>query len=143
MVFITPAISIPDNELRESFVRSSGAGGQNVNKVSTAVELRFSVWENQTIPYDVKMRLITLAGSRMTQEGELILFVQTHRTQDMNRKTARERFVALVQKAALPPPPPRKATKPTQGSVRRRLVAKAIRSQVKSNRGRVDGEAED
>ncbi len=143
MVLITPAISVPDTELRESFVRASGAGGQNINKVSTAVELRFSVWENQTIPYEVKTRLIALAGSRMTLEGELILFAQTHRTQDMNRKAARERFVALLQKAALPPPPPRKATKPTKGSVRRRLVGKAIRSQVKSNRGRVDGDAED
>ena len=138
MVFITPRISVPDDELHESFVRSSGAGGQNVNKVSTAVELRFSIFENLTIPYDVKQRLIKLGGRRVTQEGVLVLFVQTHRTQDMNRKAAEARFVELVQKAAEPPPPPRVATKPTKGAVRRRLVAKTIRSTVKSNRQKPD-----
>ena len=138
MVFITPKISVPDDELHESFVRSSGAGGQNVNKVSTAVELRFSIFENLTIPYDVKMRLIRLGGRRVTQEGVLILFVQTHRTQEMNRKAAQARFVELLQKAAEPPPPPRIATKPTRGAVKRRLVGKAIRSTVKSNRKRPD-----
>ncbi|MDC7675756.1 alternative ribosome rescue aminoacyl-tRNA hydrolase ArfB [Asticcacaulis machinosus] len=134
MLFITPRISIDEAELTENFVRSSGAGGQNVNKVSTAVELRFSIFENLTIPYDVKMRLIKLAGRRVTQEGVLVLFVQTHRTQDMNRKAARERFVELLQKAAAPPPPPRIATKPTRGAVKRRLVGKAIRATVKSGR---------
>ncbi|MBP2160906.1 MULTISPECIES: alternative ribosome rescue aminoacyl-tRNA hydrolase ArfB [Asticcacaulis] len=137
MVFITPKISVPDEELHESFVRSSGAGGQNVNKVATAVELRFSIANNWTIPYDVKQRLTKLGGRRVTQEGELVLFVQTHRTQDMNRKAALERFVELVRKAAEPPPPPRVKTKPTQGSVRRRLLGKAIRSTVKANRGKV------
>lgn len=136
MVFITPRISVPDDELHESFVRSSGAGGQNVNKVSTAVELRFSIFENLTIPYDVKQRLIKLGGRRVTQDGVLVLFVQTHRTQDMNRKAAEARFVELLQKAAEPPPPPRVATKPTKGAVRRRLVAKTIRSTVKANRQR-------
>jgi ribosome-associated protein len=143
MVFITPKISVPDDELRESFVRASGAGGQNVNKVSTAVELRFSIHENWTIPYEIKQRLIKLGGRRVTQDGELILFVQVHRTQDMNRKAALERFCELVRKAAEPPPPPRKATKPTQGSVRRRLIGKAIRSTVKSNRGKVSDDDED
>ncbi|MDC7684018.1 alternative ribosome rescue aminoacyl-tRNA hydrolase ArfB [Asticcacaulis sp. BYS171W] len=142
MIFITPKISIDDAELSESFVRSSGAGGQNVNKVSTAVELRFSIWENQTIPYDVKERLIKLGGRRVTQDGVLVLFVQTHRTQDMNRKEARERFVELLQKAAAPPPPPRIKTKPTQGAVRRRLVAKSIRATVKSNRQKVSDDDE-
>ena len=137
MVFITPKISVPDDELHESFVWSSGAGGQNVNKVATAVELRFSIANNWTIPYDVKQRLIRLGGRRVTQEGELVLFVQTHRTQDMNRKAALERFVELVRKAAEPPPPPRIKTKPTQGSVRRRLLGKAIRSTVKASRGKV------
>lgn len=143
MVFITPKISVPDDELHESFVRASGAGGQNINKVSTAVELRFNILQNWTIPYDVRMRLIRLAGRRVTQEGVLVLFVQTHRTQDMNRKAALERFVELVQKAAEPPPPPRIATKPTRGAVRRRLVGKAIRARVKSTRARVTGEDED
>lgn len=137
MVFITPKISVPDDELHESFVRSSGAGGQNVNKVATAVELRFSIANNWTIPYDVKQRLTKLGGRRVTQEGELVLFVQTHRTQDMNRKAALERFVELVRKAAEPAPPPRIKTKPTQGAVRRRLLGKAIRSTVKANRGKV------
>jgi ribosome-associated protein len=143
LVFITPKISVPDDELHESFVRASGAGGQNINKVSTAVELRFNILQNWTIPYDVRMRLIRLAGRRVTQEGVLVLFVQTHRTQDMNRKAALERFVELVQKAAEPPPPPRIATKPTRGAVRRRLVGKAIRARVKSTRARVTGEDED
>ncbi len=143
MVFITPAISVPDDELHESFVRSSGAGGQNVNKVATAVELRFSISNNWTIPYDVKQRLIRLGGRRVTQEGELVLFVQTHRTQEMNRKAAVQRFVELVQKAALPPPPPRVATKPTRGSVRRRLEGKAIRATVKSNRKSPAGDPDD
>lgn len=138
MVFITPKISVPDDELHESFVRSSGAGGQNVNKVSTAVELRFSIASNWTLPYDVKQRLIKLSGRRVTNDGELVLFVQTHRTQDMNRKAAVERFVELVQKAAEPPPPPRIKTKPTRGAVRRRLDGKAIRATVKTNRARVD-----
>ncbi len=140
MIFITPRISVYEAELTENFVRSSGAGGQNVNKVSTAVELRFSIFENLTIPYDAKMRLIKLAGRRVTQEGVLVLFVQTHRTQDMNRKAARERFVELLQKAAAPPPPPRIATKPTYGAKQRRLVGKSIRATVKSNRQRPQDE---
>ena len=143
MVFITPKISVPDNELHESFVRASGAGGQNINKVSTAVELRFDISANWTIPFDVKQRLIRLGGRRVTQDGVLVLFVQTHRTQDMNRKAAEERFVELVRKAAEPPPPPRVATKPSKGGVRRRLLGKAIRAQVKSNRARVGDEDED
>ena len=143
MVFITPKISVPDDELHESFVRASGAGGQNVNKVSSAVELRFSIANNWTIPYDVKQRLIKLGGRRVTTEGELVLFVQVHRTQEMNRKAALERFVELVRKAAEPPPPPRIKTKPTKGAVRRRLEGKAIRSAVKSNRGKLTDEDED
>ncbi|ESQ75593.1 alternative ribosome rescue aminoacyl-tRNA hydrolase ArfB [Asticcacaulis sp. AC402] len=134
MVFITPQLSVPDDELHESFVRASGAGGQNINKVSTAVELRFSIVNNWTLPYDVKQRLIRLGGRRVNSQGELVLFIQTHRTQDMNRKAALERFVELVQKAAEPPPPPRIRTKPTKGSVRRRLAGKAIRAGIKAGR---------
>ncbi|MDI7775216.1 alternative ribosome rescue aminoacyl-tRNA hydrolase ArfB [Asticcacaulis sp. EMRT-3] len=140
MVYITPRLSVPDDELHETFVRASGAGGQNINKVSTAVELRFSIVNNWSLPYDIKQRLTRLGGRRVTQEGELVLFVQTHRTQDMNRKAALQRFVELVQKAAEPPPPPRIKTKPTRGSVQRRLVGKAIRATVKAGRGRVDPE---
>ena len=118
MVFITPRLSVPDEELHESFVRSSGAGGQNINKVATAVELRFSITNNWTLPYGVKQRLTKLGGRRVTQEGELVLFVQTHRTQEMNRKAALARFVELVQKAAAPPPPMVPA--PTPGASTRR-----------------------
>ncbi len=143
VVFITPKLSVPDDELHESFVRASGAGGQNVNKVSTAVELRFNIHANWTLPYDIKQRLIRLGGRRVTQDGELVLFVQTHRTQDMNRKAALERFVELVRKAAEPPPPPRVATKPTRGGVRRRLLGKSIRSGIKASRGKVDDQDED
>ncbi|ESQ87531.1 peptide chain release factor I [Asticcacaulis sp. AC460] len=140
MVFVTPQISVPDDELHESFVRASGAGGQNVNKVATAVELRFSIANNWTIPYDVKQRLTKLGGRRVTNDGELVLFVQVHRTQEMNRKAALERFVELVQKAAEPPPPPRIRTKPTRGSVQRRLVGKSIRSGIKAGRAKVGDE---
>ncbi|MGZ3306491.1 MAG: alternative ribosome rescue aminoacyl-tRNA hydrolase ArfB [Asticcacaulis sp.] len=143
MVFITPKISVPDDELHETFVRASGSGGQNINKVSTAVELRFSITDNWTIPYDVKQRLIRLGGRRVTQDGVLVLFVQTHRTQDMNRKAALERFVELVRKAAEPPPPPRIATRPTRGAVQRRLVGKSIRARVKTNRQKVADDDED
>jgi ribosome-associated protein len=137
MIFITPKISIDESEIVESFVRASGAGGQNINKVSTAVELRFSIYENQSIPYEVKQRLIKLSGRRMTQDGVLILFAQTHRTQDMNRKDARARFIDLLKKAAAPPPPPRIKTKPSLGAVRRRLVAKTLRSGLKLNRQKI------
>ena len=111
--------------------------------MSSAVELRFSIANNWTIPYDVKQRLTKLGGRRVTNEGELVLFVQVHRTQEMNRKAALERFVELVRKAAEPPPPPRIKTKPTKGAVRRRLEGKAIRATIKSNRGKVTGEDED
>lgn len=139
-MYITPAICIPDDEIKLSFVRASGAGGQNVNKVSSAVELRLNLFANASVPYDVKQRLIKLAGRRVNLEGDLILFCQVHRTQEMNRKAAFERLIELVKKAALPPPPPRKATKPTLGSVKRRLVAKTVRATVKSNRQKPDDE---
>lgn len=143
MIFITPEISVDDSELSESFVRASGAGGQNVNKVATAVELRFSIWANQSLPYAVKLRLLALGGRRVTQDGVLVLFVQTHRTQEMNRKAARERFAELVRKAAAPPPPPRVKTKPTKGSVRRRLEGKSIRSVVKAGRRKLNEPEDD
>lgn len=136
-MFISPTLDIPDRELSESFVRASGAGGQNVNKVSTAVELRFSIWENQSLPYDVRARLVALGGSRVTDEGVLILFCQVHRTQDQNRKAVRERLSALILKAAKPPPPPRRPTKPTLGAVKRRLVAKSVRASHKQGRQKI------
>jgi len=134
MIQITHAIAIADHELEERFVRSSGPGGQNVNKVSTAVELRFNVTAS-SLPPDVKDRLIALAGHRMTGEGVLLIDSREHRTQGMNREAARARLVTLLQTAAHRPKTRRK-TRPGKASKERRLESKKIRSQVKLSRGR-------
>ncbi|MCA6256425.1 MAG: aminoacyl-tRNA hydrolase [Phenylobacterium sp.] len=130
---------IPEDEVTERFVRSAGPGGQNVNKVSTAVELRFDVRRSPSLPNDVAVRLMKLAGRRLTQDGVLVLSVMTHRSQERNRAEALERLVELIRKAA-EPPPPRKRTRPTLASKVRRLEGKVRRSGVKSLRGRVRGE---
>src|SRR3954451_3875735 len=111
MIRITDQISIDDNELEESFVRSSGPGGQNVNKLSTAVQLRFNVRQSPSLPNDVAIRLMKLAGKRLTKDGVLVLIAQNHRTQERNRAEAMERLVDLIQQAAVRPVP-RRATKP-------------------------------
>ena len=134
MVFITPKISVPDDELHESFVRSSGAGGQNVNKVSTAVRLRFDI-RASSLPDIYKERLLRRADRRINDEGVLVLKVQQHRSQERNRQDAIDRLVALVQAAAVRPKP-RHATRPTLGSKKRRLESKSKRSGVKSMRSR-------
>ncbi|MGL4309303.1 MAG: alternative ribosome rescue aminoacyl-tRNA hydrolase ArfB [Paracoccaceae bacterium] len=134
---ITETIAIADWELTESFVRSSGPGGQNVNKVSTAVELRFEAERSPNLPPPVKTRLKRLAGRRWTLDGALILQVDETRSQARNREIARERLADLIR-AALVAPKRRVATKPTYGSVQRRLVAKKVRGDVKSGRGKVD-----
>lgn len=133
MIRITGTISIDDDELSESFVRSSGPGGQNVNKVSTAVELRFDVRQSPSLPEPVKVRLTRLAGHRMTKDGVLIIQAERFRTQDANRKDARDRLVELIQ-AATVVPKKRIKTKPTYASKQRRVEGKKKRSTVKKMR---------
>jgi ribosome-associated protein len=134
LIRITDTIVIEDRELDERFVRASGPGGQNVNKVSTAVELRFDV-RASSLPYDVKQRLIALAGSRMTGDDVLLIDSREHRTQGQNREAARARLVALLQHAAKRPKT-RRPTKPKRAAKEKRLESKRQRSEVKSLRGR-------
>lgn len=136
-LYITDTLAIADWELTENFIRSSGPGGQNVNKVSTAVELRFEAARSPHLATPVKARLKRLAGRRWTLDGALILQVDETRSQARNRDIARERLTDLIR-AALVAPKRRVATKPTYGSVQRRLVAKKVRGDVKSGRGKVD-----
>lgn len=139
MLHVTDTLAIADWELTESFMRSSGPGGQNVNKVSTAVELRFEAERSPHLPAPVKARLKRLAGRKWTGEGALVIQVEDTRSQARNREIARERLVELIR-AALVAPKRRIATKPTLGSQRRRLVAKSVRGEVKSLRGKVGDE---
>jgi len=132
MIQITPTIFIGDDELEERFVRASGPGGQNVNKVSTAVELRFNVGAS-SLPPDMKNRLMALAGHRMTADGVLLIDSREHRTQAMNREAARARLIALLQ-AAAHRPKTRRPTRPGKASKERRLASKKMRSAVKSLR---------
>ena len=120
MIRVTNTIAIDDGELDESFVRASGPGGQNVNKLSSAVQLRFDVRRSPNLPNDVRARLERLAGSRLTRDGVLIISAQRHRTQERNRQDARDRLIELIRRAAIAPIP-RRATKPTAGSRERRL----------------------
>ncbi|MSP32301.1 MAG: aminoacyl-tRNA hydrolase [Pseudolabrys sp.] len=131
---VTDTISIDDSELSESFVRSSGPGGQNVNKVSSAVQLRFDVRGSPSLPNDVAVRLMRLAGKRLTKDGVIVIIAQSHRAQERNRADARERLFDLIRQAAVKPIP-RRATKPPKAEKRRRLEAKKHRSSIKNMRG--------
>ena len=133
MIRVTDTISIDESEVEESFVRSSGPGGQNVNKLSTAVQLRFDVRRSPSLPNDVAIRLMALAGRRITKDGVLVLVAQTHRTQERNRAEAMERLVVLIKEASVKPIP-RRATKPTKASKQRRIEGKKRRSGIKDMR---------
>ena len=133
MIRVTASIELDESELEESFVRSSGPGGQNVNKLSTAVQLRFDVRRSPSLPNDVAIRLMKLAGSRMTKDGVLVIIAQNQRTQERNRADARDRLFAMIREAAVRPVQ-RRATKPSKAQKRERLEGKKHRSSIKSMR---------
>jgi len=133
MICITDAIAIDEGELQERFIRASGPGGQNVNKLSSAVQLRFDVRRSPSLPNDVRERLERLAGNRLTRAGVLVITAQRHRTQERNRADALERLRELIRRAAIAPTP-RRPTRPTAGSRERRLESKKQRSRIKGLR---------
>ena len=132
MIPITETIAIDERELSETFIRASGPGGQNVNKVATAVQLRFAMRDSRSLTDEIKARLARLAGSRLTADGEIVITAQRFRTRERNREDALERLVALVRRA-LEPPIPRHPTKPTRASQESRLAAKQHRAQTKQS----------
>ena len=137
MLRVTPSISIDDSELEESFIASAGPGGQNVNKVATAVELRFDVAHSPSLPDAVRLRLIALSGTRLTKDGVLVITGRQYRTQDRNRADVRTRLIELIREAAVIPKK-RRPTKPTRASKERRLEGKKRNASLKKTRGRID-----
>ena len=133
MLRLTPTIAIPDDELVERFVRASGPGGQNVNKVATAVELRFDAANSPSLPDGLRARLLARRDHRITADGVVVIDAQRYRTQDRNRQDARDRLLGLLM-SALRPPKPRVATKPTKASKERRLSSKRERASIKRHR---------
>jgi len=133
MIHVTTSIALDEAELQENFIRASGPGGQNVNKVESAVQLRFDVRNSPSLPEDVKARLERIAGKRLTNEGVLIITAQRLRTQERNREDAVSRLVDLIRQAA-ERPKPRRPTRPTLASKKRRLEAKGRRSEIKKGR---------
>ena len=139
MIWISADISLDDHEIKESFIRASGPGGQNVNKIASAVQLRFDVRRSPNLRNDVAVRLAQLAGRRLTRDGVLVILAQRYRTQERNRADALERLAELIRRAA-EIPASRRPTRPTLASKKRRLAAKQVRSQVKSMRRPVGGD---
>lgn len=137
-LYINTDITLAGWELVEQFIRASGPGGQNVNKVATSVQLRFDALRSPALTDRVKDNLKRIAGRRMSKDGVIVIEADRHRTQERNRADARARLKELIEQAAAPPPPKRKKTRPSRGAVERRLKSKAVRSGIKKMRGTVE-----